>query len=301
MDQEDIIKEWIAGRLSNEELDKMIKERADLEPLQKIISSSKEIGVPHKRSKPEAWELLASKIEEEKNHSKYVKLKPYILISIAASFSLILVVAYIVFISPESIRAEKGEHISHVLPDGSQVWLNADSKISYRDFNQQGERKVTLKGEAYFDVREGGRFEVTGEYGTVIVLGTSFNISQRNGLRVSCFKGSVQVTNKEGQKITLKAGNKTRIEKSVLEKPSRFNAEREATWLTGDFYYDSISFEEVIAELERQFDVEVVYEEKDPRTYTGYFNNRDLDEALQLIFQPMSLTYKKEGNKIYVE
>ena len=300
MDQEDIIKEWIAGRLSNEELDKMIKERADLEPLQKIISGSKDLGVPHKRSKAEAWDMLASQIVE-KDHSKGLKLKPYVHISIAASLSIILLVAYILFALPESVKAPKGEHISHLLPDGSQVWLNADSKISYRDFNQQGERKVTLKGEAYFDVREGGRFEVTGEYGTVIVLGTSFNISQRNGLRVSCFKGSVQVTNKEGQQVTLKAGNKTRIEKSVLEKPSRFNAEREATWLTGDFYYDSISFEEVIAELERQFDVEVVYEEKDPRTYTGYFNNRDLDEALQLIFQPMSLTYKKEGNKIYVE
>lgn len=301
MDQEDIIKEWIAGRLSNEELDKKIKERSELESLKKIISASKELGVPHKRTTPEAWELLASRIEHEQDQSKGVRLKPYVLISLAASLTLILVVCYILFLSPESVKALKGEHISHVLPDGSQVWLNADSKITYRDFDQLSERKVTLKGEAYFDVKEGGKFEVTGEYGKVLVLGTSFNVSQRDGLQVSCFKGSVQVTNKEGQQITLKAGNNTRTENSVLTKPSRFNAEREATWLTGDFYYDSASFRQVITELERQFDVEVIYEQKDPRTYTGYFNNRDLDEALQLIFHPMSLSYKKEGNKIYVE
>ena len=299
MDQDDIIKEWIAGRLSNEELDKKIKEREDLESLKKIISGSKDLGVPSKRTKAEAWELLASHIDEK--DTKGVKLKPYVLISIAASLTLIVIVAYILFAMPESVKAPKGEHISHVLPDGSQVWLNADSKISYRNFDQQGERKVALKGEAYFDVREGGRFQVTGEYGTVLVLGTSFNVSQREGLHVSCFKGSVEVTTNEGKKVTLKAGNTTRTRNDALTTPSRFNAEREATWLTGDFYFEGAALDRVINELERQYNVEVVYESKDARTYTGYFNNRDLDEALQLIFQPMSLSYKKEGNKIYVE
>ena len=300
MDHEDIIKEWIAGRLSTEELDKKIKERAELESLKKIISGSKDLGVPYKRSKAEAWEMLASEIDE-KDQSKGLKLKPYVLISIAASLSLIIVVAYILFALPESAKAPKGEHVSHILPDGSQVWLNADSKISYQDFNQKSERRVMLKGEAYFDVREGGRFEVTGEYGTVVVLGTSFNVSQREGLRVSCFKGSVQVTTKDGQQLTLKAGNTTRTQNDKLTNPSRFSAEKEASWLTGDFYFERASIEDVFKELERQFNVEVVYERKDQRTYTGYFNNRDLDEALQLIFQPMSLSYKKEGNKIYVE
>ena len=299
MDQEDIIKEWIAGRLSNEELDKKIKERAELESLKKIISGSKDLGVPHKRSKAEAWEMLASQIDERP--SKGLRLRPYVLISIAASLSLIIIISYILFALPESVKAPKGEHVSHILPDGSQVWLNADSKISYRDFNQNGERKVALKGEAYFDVREGGQFEVTGEYGTVLVLGTSFNVSQREGLHVSCFKGSVRVTSKDGQQLILKAGNTARTQNNKLTNPSRFNAEKEASWLTGDFYFEGASFEQVLKELERQFNVEVVYEKKDPRIYTGYFNNRDLDEALQLIFQPMSLSYKKEGNKIYVE
>jgi ferric-dicitrate binding protein FerR (iron transport regulator) len=300
MDREDIIKEWIAGRLSTEELDKMIKERAELESLKKIISGSKGLRVTHKRSKAEAWEMLAARIDEQ-DQTKGVKLKPYVLISIAASLSLILVVAFILFGLPASVKAPKGEHISHVLPDGSQVWLNADSKISYRDFDQKSERKVTLKGEAYFDVRDGGRFEVTGEYGTVVVVGTSFNVSQREGLHVSCFKGSVQVITKDGDQLVLKAGNSTRIKNDKLTTPSRFNAEKEASWLTGDFYFEGASLDYVLGELERQFNVDVVYEGTDPRTYTGYFNNRDLDEALQLIFQPMSLSYKKEGNKIYVE
>ena len=300
MDQEDIIREWIAGRLSNEELDEKIKNREELETLKKVISGSKNLEVRGKRTKAEAWEMLASRIEE-KDDSKVIKFKPYVLISIAASLTLIVVAAYLIFLLPETVHSPKGEHISLVLPDGSQVWLNADSKISYSDFSQKEKRKVTLKGEAYFDVREGGSFEVSGEYGTVQVIGTSFNVRQREGLQVSCFKGSVQVTNSEGQTVTLKAGNGTRTKDRTLTAPSRFNSEREASWLTGDFYFESASLEQVVAELERQFNIEVVYQRKDPRTYTGYFNNRDLDEALQLVFQPMSLPYKKEGNKIYVE
>ena len=300
MNQEDIIREWIAGRLSTEELDEKVKNREELETLKKVILGSKNLEIRGKRTKTEAWEMLASRIEEN-DHSKVVKLKPYVLISIAASLTLIVVAAYLIFMLPETVKAPKGEHISLVLPDGSQVWLNADSKISYREFSQQENRKVTLKGEAYFDVREGGSFEVSGEYGTVHVLGTSFNVRQREGLQVSCFKGSVQVTNSGGQTVTLKAGNGTRTKDEALTTPSRFNAEKEASWLTGDFYFESASFEQVVAELERQFNIEVIYQGKDARTYTGYFNNRDLDEALQLVFQPMSLPYKKEGNKIYVE
>lgn len=300
MSQDEIIREWIAGRLSTEELDKMISEKEELESLKKVISASKDLSVPHKKTKAQAWEQLASKIEE-KHTSKVVRLNPYILVGLAASLTLIIVVSYIVFIAPESVKAQKGEHISHLLPDGSQVWLNADSKISYRNFSQKEERKVVLKGEAYFEVKDGGSFEVTGEYGTVRVLGTSFNVSHRQGLRVSCFKGSVLVTDNEGRQVTLKAGTSTQYKDNGLSAPSRFNAEREATWLTGDFYFEGAALQQVVNELERQFDVEIIYNGKDPRTYTGYFNNRDLDEALQLIFQPMSLSYKKEGNKIYVE
>jgi transmembrane sensor len=301
MNQEDIIREWIAGRLSTEELDEKIKDREELESLKKIILGSKKLDVREKRTKAEAWDLLSSRIEE-KDHSKVVRLKPYVLISIAVSLTFIIAAAYLIFMLPEKVTAPKGEHISHILPDGSQVWLNADSKISYRDFSQQENRKVTLTGEAYFDVREGGSFEVTGEYGTVRVLGTSFNVRQRKGLEVSCFKGSVEVTNTSGKSVTLKAGNTTLTTKDLtLATPARFNAEKEASWLTGDFYFESTSLEQVLEELERQFNVEVIYQGKDPRTYTGYFNNRDLDEALQLVFQPMSLSFRKEGNKIYVE
>jgi len=301
MNREELIKEWIAGRLSTEDLDKKIKDDIELANLKKVISTSSELDVPKKRTKEEAWNLLSSRIET-KEQSRSVNLNPYVLLSIAASLTLIVVASYFIFTLPETVTAPKGQHISHILPDGSQVWLNADSEISYGNFSEQETRTVNLTGEAYFDVKSGGIFEVKGPNGTVRVLGTSFNVNQRDDvLEVSCFRGSVEVRGNDGQSRTLKAGEATRKEHGTLTTPAKFNSEKQASWLTGDFYFESMPLEKVLVELERQFNVEIIYNDQVPRTYTGYFNNADLDEALQLIFEPMSLTYKKEGNKIYVQ
>lgn len=300
MKREDLIKAWMEGRLSSDDLDKKIREDDELTNLKNIISKSSALDVPKKRTKEEAWNLLSSKIEEEKS-AKVVRLNPYIFISIAASITLI-VTFYFIFIRSETVLAPKGQHVSHKLPDGSEVWLNADSKISYQNFKLGDDRKVHLEGEAFFNIKKGGRFEVEGEYGTVLVLGTSFNVNQRDkSFEVACFTGSVQVTNKDGVFIKLKAGEATRATDNTFTPVTKFNAEKEASWLTGDFYFESIPLEKVLSELERQFNIQIIYESKTPRIYTGYFNNKDLDEALQLIFQPMSLQYKKEGNKIFVE
>jgi transmembrane sensor len=300
MRREDLIKEWIEGRLSSEELDKKIQADGNLTNLKNILSKSAQLDVPEKRTKEEAWNLLSSKIEEKKS-AKVVRLNPYILISIAATIALIISF-YFLFMIPETILAPKGQHVSHTLPDGSKVVLNADSEITYRTFNQGDDRKVHLKGEAFFNIKKGGPFEVTADYGSVIVLGTSFNVSQRDEtLEVACFTGSVQAITKNGQLIQLKAGEATRMKDNTLMPASKFIPEKEASWLAGDFYFEGIPLEKVLAELERQFNIQIIYEGKTRRIYTGYFNNKELDEALQLVFQPMSLQYRKDGNKIYVE
>ncbi len=300
MKREDLIKEWMEGRLSSEDLDKKIQGDTDLADLKKIISKSAELKVHEKRTKAEAWELLSSKLEEKKL-AKVVRLNPYIFISIAASIVLI-VTFYFLFTRPETVLAPKGQQVSHILPDGSQVWLNADSEITYRAFNQNDERKVHLKGEAFFSVIKGGPFEVQSDYGIVIVVGTTFNVNERDrALEVACFTGSVEVTNNGGQHIELKAGEATRTKDNTFAPVAKFDSEKEASWIKGDFYFDGVPLEKVLAELERQFDIQIIYESKTPRIYTGYFNNKDLDEALRLIFQPMSLQYKKGGNKIFVE
>ena len=159
-----------------------------------------------------------------------------------------------------------------------------------------------LKGEAFFNIKKGGYFEVVCEHGTVVVIGTSFNVKQRDrSIEVACFTGMVKVSNNDGIPVTLKAGEFTRVTDQTLAPPSAFNKEKEASWRAGEFYFDGVPLEAVLSELERQFNIEVQYESTTPRSYTGYFNNKDLDEALQLVFQPMSLAFTKDGNKIIVK
>jgi transmembrane sensor len=281
MKREDLIKQWMEGRLTSDELDKEIRGDKTLSDIKHIITRSATFGAPKKRTKEEAWSLLAAKIEEGKT-AKVIRLNRYKYIGLAASVTLIAMIIYTMYFKPERIVAPMGQHISFILPDD--------------------ERKVHLKGEAFFDIKKGGHFEVVSEYGTVVVLGTSFNVNQRgNQIEVACFTGTVEVRNNEELTIILNAGEITRATNQALSPPAKFNTEKVASWITGDFYFDSVPLEVVLAELERQFNIQVQYKSTTPRSYTGYFNNKDLDEALQLVFQPMSLDYKKDGNKIIIE
>ena len=150
--------------------------------------------------------------------------------------------------------------MTHLLPDGSTVILNADSELSYTasDFDQA--REVTLKGEAFFEVTPGSPFLVKGEQGSVEVLGTSFNAYFRNQqLEVSCFTGSVKVSTGESSHM-LEPGQLTKSgESEPLSKPATFDQNKVASWRTGEFYFDQVPLSEVLQELQRQFDLEIVY------------------------------------------
>lgn len=234
---------------------------------------------------------------EELNEHK-IRLKPSFFISIVISIGLIILIYNLKF-SDTVIRASRGEHLAHELPDGSQVWLNADSEIRYKNFNGNDEREVELQGEAFFRVVKGGTFQLHGDYGSVTVSGTSFNVNQRKDLHVACFRGSVLVTNKNGKSVKLKAGQVSVTKDTVLTF-RKFNSEREASWLTGDFYFYKISTDHVFDEVQRQYDIEIIGAEKISGTYTGYFNNKDLDETLQTIFGNLSMHYRKEGSQVVV-
>jgi ferric-dicitrate binding protein FerR (iron transport regulator) len=73
-----------------------------------------------------------------------------------------------------------GQHLSYILPDGSSVEMNADSKITFHPLWYRFARKIDFEGEGYFEVKKSKKFEVVSESGTTEVLGTSFNIYSRD-------------------------------------------------------------------------------------------------------------------------
>jgi len=94
-----------------------------------------------------------------------------------------------------TIKTIASEKLNHQLPDESKIKLNAVSSLVYDDQNWNNERKVTLQGEAYFKVAKGKKFDVHTSAGIVSVIGTRFNIKQRDDFfKVICYEGVVSVT-----------------------------------------------------------------------------------------------------------
>jgi transmembrane sensor len=297
MDNHDFIKDWMEGKISREELEnRKSKGDPDVEQFEAIITRSAGLKTPDKLTKEQAWEKLRGKLTEEPGQeAKVVKMNRWIPISIAASVSL-LVISSIFLFTDTTVSTSLAETKVFVLPDGSEVFMNADSEISFNKIFWQSDRHVSLKGEAFFEVIKGSTFTVETNDGTVTVLGTSFNVNARPTLfEVACFKGSVKVA-REPHGVILTKGQYTKLEGNKLSDPASFDNTK-ATWRSGDFYFEQKPLYAVIDELERQFNVEIVFQGDDTRLYTGYFNTKKLDEALTMVFKPMGLGYQVESNK----
>ena len=246
------------------------------------------------------WEKIQSGMQQEVVLEKETPVIPIrqnnILkysISAAASILLLLGLFWLWTITDKNYTTGFGEQLAVTLPDGSEVTLNAESAISFNEWNWDDERKVTLDGEAFFEVEKGEKFTVETTLGNVEVMGTSFNVLERNErFEVACFTGKVGVSNSANLNEILIPGNKVSIVKNKVQKSS-FEPDDTVAWRKGIFRYDNIDLIEVLDELERQygFKVEVNTDIRE-RKYTGSFSSGNLDEALKMICLPMELDYK---------
>ena len=295
----DFLKNWLEGKIPAEELQSR-KDRGDafVQEFDELITRSSRLKVPDTVTKEEAWQKLSVKLTEAPKNARVVKLNRWIPVSIAASL-LLTMIAFFMF-SKTTVSTQLAETKVYILPDGSEVVLNADSKLSFRRLGWSDERIVSLEGEAFFNVTKGSTFIVNNEKGTITVLGTSFNVNARaSSFEVSCFSGKVNVAS-GAKEVILTKGLLTKLESNGITNAKPFDQQK-TTWRNGDFYFEGQPLSTVINELERQFNVEIIFSGDGSRLYTGYFSNKNLDEALELVFKPMSLNFHQENNKITVK
>jgi ferric-dicitrate binding protein FerR (iron transport regulator) len=299
MSREEIIKNLMEGTLDPAEAERLSANNPEFASLRRIAGSSSKLAVPEGQSQQQAWEKLKSRLEG-KTGAKVVPLTRYLYYALSAA-AVLVVGFYFIFVSAKTLTTAPGERISAELPDGSTVILNAGSTLEYPRF-MRFRRNVSLSGEAYFSVVDGTDFSVKTSTAVVHVLGTEFNVYARDErLEVHCMSGSVSVSSK-GSSVTLGGGQRTHAVDSSLSQPSSFDAAKEAAWLNGDFYFQFARLEDVVRELERQFNVNIALPDSArERLYTGYFSNRNLDEALQLVFLPLSLEYTVDGSIIIIQ
>jgi len=294
--QENYLAKWLSGELSEAELSEFKKSDA-YASYNKLKEVSSTMEAPEFNADQAFQKLMDERIGAA---PKVVALHPYKkFLRVAAAIAILLTGSYFyVSTLDESVSTQLAERTEVVLPDNSEILLNADSRISYSEKNWDEERNVTLKGEAFFKVAKGKKFTVSTDHGTVAVLGTQFNVENRKGFfEVTCFEGLVRVAynNKETQ---LPAGNSfVVIGGQIMDAPIPNTTQ--PTWVNNESSFERIPLEFVLNELERQFNIKVKTQNVDKNLlFTGTFSNTDLNMALKSIGTPSQMNYKLEGDNV---
>jgi len=204
-----------------------------------------------------------------------------------------------------TITARRGEKTVTLLPDGSEVTLNAESTLRYNKRTWSEKRAVQFDGEGFFKVEPGAPFTVKSNFVTTEVLGTSFNLKARgNKVEVACVTGKVSVASNQfaHEPVILTSGLETIVIKdSPPAAPKEFNIEEKMGWLSGVLYFQSIPLTEVFAELERQAGVQIQVETNiENLTFTGRIETSDIKNAFGVICLSSGLSYSSEGDSIFV-
>ena len=188
-----------------------------------------------------------------------------------------------------------------VLPDGTDVWLNAASSITFPTAFVGKERKVIIKGEAYFEVAHNVKqpFHVKVNDVDVEVLGTHFNIngySDERYVKTTLLEGSVKI-NKLGKTVLLKSGEQGRASKltdeSIIITTPDIN--EVMAWKNGRFYYDNADLKTIMRQVMRWYDVEVEYKDNVPiRYFTADISRNNKLSAILKILELSNIRFKLE-------
>jgi len=214
--------------------------------------------------------------------------------------------------------------VTLTLPDGTRVWMNAGTSLTYPTSFAANERKVTLTGEAYFEVKHiSGVKKVpfivqmtspTGNRGDVTVLGTHFNIKAYDDeadAKVTLLEGSVKVRQwpmvngqlKTENEALLKPGEQTILSRahSPLTIHHSPDLEQVVAWKDGLFNYKRSDITEVLRDVARWYDIDIVYAGNRPNdTFTGGIDRTATLTELLTILQMTGIRFKLEGRKLTV-
>ncbi|WP_166664942.1 FecR family protein [Pedobacter metabolipauper] len=201
-----------------------------------------------------------------------------------------------------TISTPRGGQIQINLPDGTRVWLNADSRLIIPStFNLQPNRQVKMEGEGYFEVAHNPNkpFQVTTNDQVVEVLGTHFNINSyadEPETKTTLLAGSVKVN----QQI-LKPGQQSVISGNEI-KVLTVDPETETGWKDGVFIFDGQDFKSLMRTISRWYDVEVVYEyvPENLHIVARVSRYRNISEVLRRLEQTEDVNFKIEGRRIRV-
>ncbi len=205
-----------------------------------------------------------------------------------------------------TVTAEKGQRASVTLPDGTRVWLNSHTTISYSNEYGIKDRIVFLTGEAYFEVSKNPdqRFIVKANEMEVEALGTSFNVKaykEDNNITTTLFSGKVRAT--AGDKTTILAPEQFALydrDNNRLLTNYAQNIEYASMWRNNELAFESITLGDIAVLLNRIYNVQVEFTSERIRNYrfSGVIKNNSLDNVIEIISLTAPIEYSSSGNMI---
>lgn len=215
-----------------------------------------------------------------------------------------------------SIVTPKGGQYQIILSDGTKVWLNAASTLRYPSKFSKEKREVELIGEAYFEVnparnpKAGNRpFIVKTQGQEITVLGTVFNLTaypDENETRTTLIEGSLKVskagsTGLKNQSSVLKAGEETVLDDTGVLITRSADITYALAWRNGNFYFKNTSFEALMRQIARWYDIDVQYEGAVPQEFFTGEMNRNVNLSTVIDFLKGSgINFRMEGKKLII-
>ena len=325
----DLIAKYLANECDKDEIDHLFNWMNESEDNKLLFDQTKQdfkiININKSMNKinvDSAWEKLKGRIQEEeqilptKEVREVRKIQFPFLLKIAAAIILLVSVGYFSTkyymsinnydITEITAKNEIKEQI--VLPDGSLVSLNADSKLEYPKEFTDIERKVKLTGEGFFNVTKNPEkpFIIETENAEVRVLGTSFNVNTKlseNKVEVFVETGLVELKrrNNSNEKILIEPGDVGVLTKDKLERLVNTNNNIIA-WKTHEIIFREDKLSDVIHILNSVYNTNIICENQEVLNlnYTSTFVNQEISSVINVICVTFDLKVEYKNDKIYL-
>ncbi len=189
--------------------------------------------------------------------------------------------------------------IYETLPDSSRFHLNAGSSLELNVFSKTS-RGVSLSGEAFFELEKGDIFSVTNDFSKIETNYGNFNVYNRNGILIIGSKTAVLNVIHDNRKsaLIINPNEIVRVEKDGTIQVAKDQSSAVGSWITGMTKLRLVKLHEIIAELERKFDVEIEPIRLDLNRQTACnFQHEDINLALRTATGLLNLSYTFEGEK----
>ncbi len=230
---------------------------------------------------------------------------------VAASVILVVCISLLVVsMTKPSINTTYAQIKEQQLPDGSQVVLNANSKLTYSkewDGNGTKDREVWIKGEAFFHVKKTAaktRFIVHTSQFDIVVTGTQFNVNNRDEVhpKVVLREGSITIKRKGAEDVFVKPGESFEMADNYTPVKKTTNPEAPMAWVDKKLNFDNTPMSEVKKNLEAIYGIEVVFSDTSiaNETITGIMPNDNLEVFIESLQATMAYKVDKKDNVLTI-